>query len=209
MRRFKNSVYIGLPIFLILAISIVLHASWIAQFDSFFQGLVRSVAGLQGLMLKITVLAAPKVDLIWMLLIAVILWLKKQRPLSASIVITLVSADAAGFVIKHIVQRARPVQHLAIDDGFSFPSGHTLGMGIIVIWIMMVLLPKVMKNRTHRIWIDVLLVIWLIVVMCSRVYVFAHYPSDVCASVAFALMWVGLVELILHPLFQKHWKKEI
>lgn len=209
MRRFKNSVYIGLPIFLILAISIMLHASWITQFDSFFQGLVRSISGLQGLMLKITVLAAPKVDLIWMLLIAVILWLKKQRPLSVSIVVTLISADAAGFVIKHIVQRARPVQHLAIDDGFSFPSGHTLGMGIIVIWIMMVLLPKVMKNRTHRIWLDVLLVIWLVIVMCSRVYVFAHYPSDVCASVAFALMWVGVVELILHPLFQKYWKKEI
>lgn len=209
MRRFKNSVYIGLPIFLILAISIVLHASWITQFDSFFQGLVRSISGLQGLMLKITVLAAPKVDLIWMLLIAVILWLKKQRPLSASIVITLLSADAAGYVVKHIVQRARPVQHLAIDDGFSFPSGHTLGMGIIVIWIMMILLPKVMKNRTHRIWIDVLLVIWLVIVMCSRVYVFAHYPSDVCASVAFALMWVGLVELILHPLFYRLWRVEI
>lgn len=209
MRKFKNSVYIGLPIFLILAISIVLHATWITQFDSFFQSVVRSIGGLQSLMLKITVLAAPKVDLIWMLLIAVILWLKKMRPLSASIVITLLSADAAGYVVKHIVQRARPVQHLAIDDGFSFPSGHTLGMGIIVIWLILVLLPKIMKNRTHRIWVDVLLIIWLIVVMYSRVYVFAHFPSDVCASVAFALMWGGIVELILHPLFYKLWRVEI
>lgn len=208
MRRFKNSIYVGLPIFLIFAISIVLHASWIAQFDSFFQNLVRSIAGLQGLMLKITMLAAPKVDLVWMLLIAVILWLKKMRPLSISIVVTLVSADAVGFVIKHLIQRARPVGHLAIDDGFSFPSGHTLGMGIIVIWIMMVLLPKVVKNRTNRIWIDVLLVIWLIIVMCSRVYVLAHYPSDVCASISLALMWIGVVELILHPIFNKYWRTD-
>lgn len=205
MKRFKNSIYVGLPIFLILAISIMLHASWIHGFDSFFQGLVRSISGLQGLMLKITLLAAPKVDLVWMLLIAVILWLKKMRPLATSIVVTLVSADAVGWIIKHIVQRARPVQHLAIDDGFSFPSGHTLGMGIIVIWIMMILLPKVMENRTYRIWIDVVLIIWLVIVMCSRVYVYAHYPSDVCASVAFALMWVGVVELCLHKLVKKIW----
>ncbi|GAA3631019.1 phosphatase PAP2 family protein [Lactobacillus hamsteri] len=205
MKRFKNSIYVGLPIFLILAVSIMLHAAWINGFDSFFQGLVKSISGLQGLMLKITLLAAPKVDLVWMLLIAVILWLKKMRPLATSIVITLVSADAVGWIIKHIVQRARPVQHLAIDDGFSFPSGHTLGMGIIVIWIIMILLPKVMENRTYRIWIDVVLIIWLVIVMCSRVYVYAHYPSDVCASVAFALMWVGIVELILHKFVKKLW----
>lgn len=206
MKRFKNSIYVGLPIFLIFAVSIVLHASWVEQFDSFFQGLVRSVSGLQNLMLKITVLAAPKLDLVWMLLIAVILWLKKRRPLAISLVVTLVSADAVGFIVKHLVQRARPVQHLAIDDGFSFPSGHTLGMGIIVIWIIMVMLPRVMENKTHRIWIDTLLIIWLIIVMCSRVYVFAHYPSDVCGSVALALTWVGAVELIIYPILNRYWR---
>lgn len=201
----KNTyaICVGLPIALIFAISVAAHAAWISSFDHFFQEVVRCIPNLQGLMLKITVLAAPKVDLVWMLLIAVILWLKKIRPLSVNIVITLVSADAFGWIIKHIIRRARPVQHLAIDDGYSFPSGHVLGMSILVIWIMMVLMPVVMKSSTKKFWLSVLLIIWLIIVMCSRVYVFAHYPSDVCASVAVALMWVGLVQLVLNKIGEK------
>lgn len=209
MKRFRNSIYVGLPIFLVLAISIVVNASWIQAFDSWGQHLVRSISGLEDLMLKITMLADTKVDLIWMLLIAVILWLKKMRPFATSLVITLLSGDAVGYVIKHLVERARPAHHLAIDDGFSFPSGHTLGMGIIVIWIMLVLLPRIVDNRTHRFWIDVALSVWLVIVMYSRVYVYAHYPSDVCASVAFSLMWVGAVAIFLHYLVKKIWNIEI
>ncbi|CCI81832.1 phosphatase PAP2 family protein [Lactobacillus hominis] len=209
MKRYKNAVYVGLPIFLIFAISIMLNAGWIHSFDSFFQNMVRSIPNLKDLMLKITLLAAPKVDLIWMVLIAVILWFKKMRPLATSIVLTLVSADAVGWIVKHLIQRSRPVGHLAIDDGFSFPSGHTLGMGIIVIWLMMVLIPKLVKNRTYRVWIDVVLVIWLVIVMYSRVYVLAHYPTDVCASVALALTWVGVAQICLKELAHKLWNVDI
>lgn len=205
MKRFKVAIYFGLPIFLILAISVMIQASWINSFDSFYQGLVRSVGGLHNLMVRISFFASPKMNLVWMVILAIILWLKKMRAMASSIVITLLSADAVGFVVKHLVQRARPVGHMAVDDGFSFPSGHTLGMGILVIWLIMVLLPKVMKNRTARIWLDIILILWLILVMFSRVYLLAHYPSDVCASVAFALMWVGVVELFLHNMVKKLW----
>ena len=147
-------------------------------------------------MLKITFLADTKVDLVWMLLIAIILWIKKQRPLSLSIVVSLITADAFGWIVKHVVQRARPAAHMAVDDGLSFPSGHTLGMSIIVFWLMLILIPALVKNRTTRIWLDVLLVVWLILVMISRVYVYAHFPSDVCGSVALGAMWIGIVDAI-------------
>lgn len=187
---------IGLPVFLILAVSIMLHAGWISGFDQFFEQIVHTVPNLQGIMLKITFLADTKVDLVWMLLIAVILWLKKQRPLALSIVVSLVSADAFGWIIKHLIQRARPAAHLAVDDGFSFPSGHTLGMSIIVFWLIMIMIPALVKNRTARIWLNVLLIVWLVLVMISRVYVYAHFPSDVCGSVALGAMWIGLVDAI-------------
>ena len=184
--RKKNitAICVGLPIFLILAISIMMHASWINEFDNFFEQLVHTIPGLKGLMLNITFLADTKVDLVWMLLIAIILWIEKRRPLSLSI------------VVKHIVQRARPVAHLAVDDGFSFPSGHTLGMSIIVFWLMLILIPALVKNRTTRVWLNVLLVVWLVLVMISRVYLYAHFPSDVCGSVALGAMWIGIVDAI-------------
>lgn len=197
MKKNIYAICVGLPITLIFAISVAAHAAWISSFDHFFQGVVRSIPNLQGLMLKITFLASPKMDLVWMLLIAVILWLKKRRPLSLNIIVTLISADALGWVIKHVISRARPIQHLAQDDGYSFPSGHVLGMSIILIWLMMVLLPQVMENRTTKFWFSILMIVWLVIVMYSRVYVYAHYPSDVCGSVAIALMWVGVVQLIM------------
>ena len=72
MKRYSKAIYWGLPISLILAISIILHLGWINTFDNFFEGLVHMVPNLKGLMLKITFLADTKVDLIWMVLIAVI-----------------------------------------------------------------------------------------------------------------------------------------
>lgn len=209
MKRFKYAIYIGLPIFLIFAISIMMHLAWINHFDSFFQEIIRSATGLEGLMKKITFLAKPVVDLVWMLILSVILWFRNKRALATSVVVTLVSGDIVGWIIKHLIQRSRPVGHMAADDGFSFPSGHTLGMGILVIWIIMILLPKIMKNRSHRLWIDVILVIWLIIVMISRVYLLAHYPSDVCGSVSLALLWVGAVELCLHAMAKKLWNINI
>lgn len=197
MRR-KNiiTICIGLPIFLILAISILLHASWITGFDNFFEQIVHSVPHLENLMLKITFLADTKVDLIWMVLIAVILWIKKQRPLAMSLVITMITADAVGVLIKHLVQRARPVNHLAVDDGFSFPSGHTLGMAVIVFWLILIMIPFLAKNSTTKVWLYIALIIWLVIVMISRVYVYAHYPSDVFGSAAFSASWVGIVDAI-------------
>lgn len=196
--RKKNiiTICVGLPIFLILVISILLHASWITGFDNFFEQIVHSVPHLENLMLKITFLADTKVDLIWMLLIAVILWIKKQRPLATSLVITMITADAIGVLIKHLVQRARPVNHLAVDDGFSFPSGHTLGMAVIVFWLILIMIPFLVKNSTARVWLYIALIIWLVIVMISRVYVYAHYPSDVFGSAAFSASWVGIIDAI-------------
>lgn len=196
MKRNYIAIGVGLPITLILAISIMIHASWVSHFDHFFEQVVHTVPNLQGLMLKITFLASPKMDLVWMLIIAIILWIKHQRPLSLNIFVLLLSTDGLGWIIKHVVRRARPMQHLAIDNGYSFPSGHVLGMSIIVLWLILVLFPLIIKNKTTRTWIDVLLVVWLIIVMISRVYVYAHYQSDVCGSVAVALLWLGILEWI-------------
>ena len=52
MKRYSKAIYWGLPISLILAISIILHLGWISAFDNFFEGLVHIVPNLKGLMLK-------------------------------------------------------------------------------------------------------------------------------------------------------------
>jgi membrane-associated phospholipid phosphatase len=69
-------------------------------------------------------------------------------------------------------------------------------MAIIVFWLILILIPALVKNKTAKIWLTVLLAIWLVLVMISRVYLYAHWPSDVCGSVAMGLMWISLVDAI-------------
>lgn len=196
MKKNYIAIGIGLPLSLILAIAIMIHAAWISQVDNFFEEIVHALPNLQGLMTKITFLASTKMDLVWMLIIALLLWIKHQRPLSLNIVVLLLSGDGVGWIIKHVVRRARPAQHLAADNGYSFPSGHVLGMSLIALWLMMILLPKVLHKKTARVWLDILLSLWLVLVMMSRVYLYAHHPTDVIGSVLIALMWLGILEWI-------------
>lgn len=105
MKKYAKAIYWGLPISLILAISIILHLGWINAFDNFFEGLVHIVPNLKGLMLKITFLADTKVDLVWMVLIAVILWFRKQRPLATNLVLTMITGDAVKEMISEFQDR--------------------------------------------------------------------------------------------------------
>lgn len=196
MKKNYIAMGIGLPLSLILAIAIMIHANWIAQMDNLGEVIVHALPNLQGLMTKITFLASTKMDLVWMLIIALILWIKHQRPLSLNLVVLLLSGDGIGWIIKHVVRRARPAQHLAIDTGYSFPSGHVLGMSLILLWLMIILLPKVLHNKSARIWLDILLSLWLVLVMASRVYLYAHHPTDVLGSVLIAWTWLGILEWI-------------
>lgn len=200
MRRNYFTFGIGLSLSLILAIAIMVHAAWIRQTDIFLTGFIHAIPNLQGFMLKIAFLASPKMDLLWMLLIAVILWLKHQRPLALNIFVLLLSGDGVGWIIKHLVRRARPVQHLAVDIGYSFPSGHVLGMALIVLWLMLIVWPKFMRKSAGRTCLNILLSVWLALVMIARVYVYAHYPTDVIASLFIALMWLGLFEWIWYSI---------
>jgi undecaprenyl-diphosphatase len=75
---------------------------------------------------------------------------------------------------------ARPRQEiippLTVEHTYSFPSGHALtavavyGLAAVLLW-----------QRGHRV-LAILSGIWVFMIGLSRVYLGAHYPSDVLAS---------------------------
>lgn len=85
---------------------------------------------------------------------------------------------------KHIVGRPRPVPEEAIKHslGYSYPSGHATNSTIAMILLVVLLWPVV-----RRAWSRALLVLaatTVVVLTClDRIYVGAHYPSDVVAGV--------------------------
>ena len=92
-------------------------------------------------------------------------------------------------VLKNIVKIDRPLGVKLVDaHGYSFPSGHSsisTAIGIILIYFLV----NRMKNKKIAYFISSGIVIYLILVGISRVYVGAHYPTDVYGGWFIAVIW--------------------
>jgi membrane-associated phospholipid phosphatase len=96
---------------------------------------------------------------------------------------TMATGWAIATALKTVVQRARP----AVDDpfaahaGYSFPSGHATNNAIVVALVLMLLHP-VLGVRARRALLGVG-AIWVLATCADRVFMGAHFPSDVAAGV--------------------------
>ena len=96
---------------------------------------------------------------------------------------TMATGWAIATVIKDVVQRARPViaDPFAVHAGYSFPSGHATNNAIVVT-LVLILMHPVLGVGARRAFLAVG-AIWLLVVCADRVFMGAHFPSDVAAGV--------------------------
>ena len=105
-------------------------------------------------------------------------------------------------LIKHIVGRLRPdVLHLVVEEGYSFPSGHSItsmffyGFAIWLVW-------RNVKNPTARNLLTVLLAVPMLLIGPTRVYLGVHFPTDVLAAWCLAIAAIMLAIEIIR-LFEK------
>ena len=184
--------------FIILLLLIKFNSSVATMMDAVLQSLFTSqrlegIGWFRALMTFLSFIASPKMDIIWVIIIAVFLWLRQCKIPTIWAVCTLIGGDFFGEVFKHIVKRARPAQHLAADDGYSFPSGHTLGIFLVAAILLLVVLPLI-QRRSVRTICQILLVFTIFFLAISRVYLYAHWPFDTIGAMLLAYAWLQVAE---------------
>ncbi|MEP6475919.1 MAG: phosphatase PAP2 family protein [Actinomycetota bacterium] len=106
-----------------------------------------------------------------------VIW-RRWRGLSAWM-ITWILAEVMLRATKAWFARPRPPHPLVLTTGFSFPSGHAVAASATAVAIVLIAVPPGLRRRK---W-ELLTILFSFVMAMSRVYLNAHWFSDVVAGV--------------------------
>lgn len=170
------------------------------QFDNLITARIQAWPDwLQAPMQVITLLGNPLT--IIMILMALAIWSYMQKMwqllLAVALAIGVIGVNTA---LKEAVRRIRPdteyVRNMLLDS-YSFPSGHsaaaTVGFGLLA-WLLWQHLPQPWGAL-----VGILLITLIVLVGISRVYLGAHYPSDVIAGWLVGSIGVVLIIIFVRP----------
>jgi undecaprenyl-diphosphatase len=123
---------------------------------------------------------------------AVILAIRRRWRLAIYLLVTGAGALVLDPVLKDLVGRLRPVvaHPIAHGNGYSFPSGHSLGSTVCYGAILLVFLP-VARGRWRTAFISVITAI-VVLIGISRILLGVHYLSDVIGGWAIGITWLGI-----------------
>lgn len=119
----------------------------------------------------------------------------KQR--AERLVLTLSTALLTTTFIKDLVCRVRPfnsgagIQNFRNVDGYSFPSGHSTNSAAIYLSLVL------NYRKQMRKWLQALCISVPLFVALSRMYVGAHYPTDVVTGLAIGAAFAFLINWLL------------
>lgn len=157
---------------------------------------------LDAIMLFITRVGAP-VALTPLIGIVLLILLTRDRRSDAGFVAVTVGGSALLNVgAKLLFQRARPMlwPTLRGETDYSFPSGHAMGS----VALAGVLLALLWMTRWR--WFTLALgAVVVALIGFSRIYLGAHYPSDILAGWGAAFAWVTGIRLLWYMPVRRGW----
>lgn len=182
--------------FLILAVSVHLHANWLTHFDQGLQQISINVRqpNRTAFFKWFALLGTPTANVIICLVIAGGLWRHHYHFATGWVLTAQVGINILTTVFKMLLQRARPLHKLAVQGGYSFPSGHTTATATMVLILLLIIIP-LCRSHFWRYLLGVISIGWLVLMGFDRIYLFVHYPSDVLAGMCLALGWWSILRL--------------
>lgn len=144
-----------------------------------------------------SLLGSSEVILVLTVLIGAIFLLKRNWYHFIFFAAVSVGGVVLNFALKMIFQRERPGGEISYIEVFaqtfeipsySFPSGHTMRSTILLLFILYLLL-KYVRNRALKVGLSLVLFFLILMVAISRIFLEAHYLSDIIGGVTISVTW--------------------
>ncbi|MBC7603227.1 MAG: phosphatase PAP2 family protein [Ramlibacter sp.] len=154
-------------------------------------------SGVTALMVRASALHSTPAVSLYVAAFAVVLTAQRNWYRLRLLVAVIPAGMLLNVLLKHIFRRARP----AFDDmtdqltTFSFPSGHTMAATVLWGFIVMWAWPH-MKGWPTRALLVLLAGIAVLLVGFSRIYLGAHFMSDVLAAMCEGIAWTTLCGIV-------------
>ena len=129
------------------------------------------------------------------ILIFIILMLLKKKEYAFKCAGILVISTLLNNIVKVIIRRPRPEYITVIENTFSYPSGHTMA-SVTLYGFLIYYLFKTKISKSYKILFSILLGIIPFVVAISRIYLGAHYFSDVFGAMLLSLALLTSIDLL-------------
>lgn len=150
------------------------------------------------IMMFITSLADVNTIIVLFVFVVVILLVLKKRSHIIPVVLTLLGNLIFVSLVKTILARPRPLlaNALVYEESYSYPSGHSL-IAITIYGLLIIYLFTFVKSHAIRRLSVIVGVILILIVGFSRIYLGAHWPSDVLASYLIGICWLSLILFLI------------
>lgn len=141
-------------------------------------------------------------------LVALYLLWRRQLYWFGAFVLSVYGGMILNRLLKYSFQRARP----RFDDpifaftGYSFPSGHTMTATVVYGAIAVLVFTK-NKSRALRMAVIASASLVIGLVGFSRIYLGAHYLSDVLGAIAEGLAWLSLCFTGIYFFWRRHHRR--
>lgn len=130
--------------------------------------------------------------------VAAYLFLRKAWRRAIGFVIAMATTAVFVPLFKQMLHRSRPLELYAGADAFSFPSGHAT-LNAVLFGICAVMIAHDL-NRWAKASIFTVFVTYVITIGFSRVYLGAHWTSDVLAGLLFGTAIVSAFAFVFGPI---------
>lgn len=110
-----------------------------------------------------------------------------------AVVATMGGGSLLNILLKHFFQRQRPVLEnpLVTLSSFGFPSGHTMGATLFYGLLALLVAHSSRWAWSHRVFAFCGAALLIALVGVSRIYLGAHYLTDVLGAFALGLAWLA------------------